>query len=77
MGSTTIFRDGDGKDAEPLGLRSPEAAAKIGVSESTLYRLRMAGRIPFVKLDGSVIYRVDSLEKFLRESERREVPHTR
>ena len=54
---------------EPIGLRPAEAAAKLGISITTLYRLRVAGRIPFVKLDGAVIYRVASLDQFLRDSE--------
>ena len=71
MDSETFYRD-DGNDAgEPIGLRPAEAAARLGISVTTLYRLRVAGRIPFVKLDGAVIYRVASLDKFLLESEQR------
>lgn len=71
MDSKTFYRD-DGDDAgEAIGLRPAEAAARLGISVTTLYRLRVAGRIPFVKLDGAVIYRVASLDKFLLESEQR------
>lgn len=71
MDSKTFYRD-DGDDVgEAIGLRPAEAAARLGISVTTLYRLRVAGRIPFVKLDGAVIYRVASLDKFLLESEQR------
>lgn len=49
--------------------RSRFAAAKLGISESTLDRLRKAGRIPFVKLDGAILYRVASLDQLLLKSE--------
>ena len=69
MDSKTFFKDGAGDAGEPIGLRPAEAAARLGISITTLYRLRVAGRIPFVKLDGAVIYRVASLDQFLRDSE--------
>jgi excisionase family DNA binding protein len=69
MDSKTFFKDGAGDAGEPIGLRPAEAAARLGISTTTLYRLRVAGRIPFVKLDGAVIYRVASLDQFLRDSE--------
>ncbi len=69
MDSKSFFKDGDGDDGEPIGLRPAEAAARLGISTTALYRLRVAGRIPFVKLGGAVIHRVASLDQFLRESE--------
>jgi excisionase family DNA binding protein len=74
MGSKTFYKDGD--DGEPIGLRPVEAAARLGISVTTLYRLRVAGRIPFVKLDGAVIFRVASLDQFLLESEERRTQDT-
>ena len=68
MDSKTFYKD-DGDDGEPLAVRPRQAAAKLGISESTLDRLRKAGRIPFVKLDGAILYRVASLDKFLVEAE--------
>ena len=71
MDSKTFYRDDGGEAGEPLAVRPRIAAAKLGVSESTLDRLRKAGRIPFVKLDGAILYRVASLDQFLLESEQR------
>ena len=71
MDSKTFFKDGDGDAGEPLAVRPRQAAAKLGISESTLDRLRKAGRIPFVKLDGAILYRVASLDQFLLQSEQR------
>lgn len=71
MDSKTFYRD-DGDDVgEPLAVRPRAAAAKLGISESTLDRLRKAGRVPFVKLDGAILYRVASLNQFLLEAEQR------
>ena len=69
MDSKSFYRDDDA--GEPLALRARQAAAKLGISESTLDRLRKAGRIPFVKLDGAILYRVASLDQFLLDSEQR------
>jgi len=71
MDSKSFFKEGggDGDAGEPIGLRPAEAAARLGISITALYRLRVAGRIPFVKLDGAVIHSVASLEQFLRDSE--------
>jgi len=71
MDSESFYKNDDGDTDEPIGHSPLEAAARLSISESTLYRLRMAGRIPFVKLDGRVIYRVASLDQFLLESEQR------
>jgi excisionase family DNA binding protein len=76
MDSKTFFRD-DGADAsEPLTVRGQQAADMLGISQSTLDRLRKKGRIPFVKLDGAVLYRVASLEQFLLQAEQRLTPDT-
>ncbi len=70
MDSKGFYKDDD-FDGEPLAVRPRVAAAKLGVSESTLDRLRRAGRVPFVKLDNAILYRVASLDQFLLESEQR------
>jgi excisionase family DNA binding protein len=75
MDSKTFYKD-DGDDGEPIGLRPAEAAARLGISVTTLYRLRIAGRIPFVKLDGAVLFRVASLDQFLLEHEQRTTQDT-
>ena len=76
MDSKTFYKE-DGSDVgEPLAVRPRIAAATRGISESTLDRLRKAGRIPFVKLGGATLYRVASLDAFLLESEQRITPDT-
>jgi len=76
MDSSTFYRADDADASEPLALRPRLAAQKLGISESTLDRLRKAGRIPFVKLGGATLYRVASLDAFLLESEQRITPDT-
>jgi excisionase family DNA binding protein len=71
MDSKSFYKDDDGDAGEPLAVRPRVAAARLGISESTLDRLRKAGRIPFVKLDGAILYRVASLDRFLLEAEQR------
>ncbi|MFM8292719.1 MAG: helix-turn-helix domain-containing protein [Planctomycetia bacterium] len=71
MDSKSFYKDDVGDAGEPLAVRPRIAAAKLGISESTLDRLRKAGRVPFVKLDGAILYRVASLDQFLLESEQR------
>ena len=76
MDSKAFYKDGDAEAGEPLAVRPRVAAQKLGISESTLDRLRKAGRIPFVKLGGATLYRVASLDAFLLESEQRITPDT-
>lgn len=71
MDSKTFYKDDDRVAGEPLAVRPRVAAAKLGIGESTLDRLRKAGRIPYVKLDGAILYRVASLDQFLLDSEQR------
>ena len=76
MDSKTFYRADDADAGEPLAVRPRVAAKKLGISESTLDRLRKAGRIPYVKLAGAILYRVESLEAFLRQSEQQATPDT-
>lgn len=69
MDSKTFYSDDSPEAREPLGLRPRQAAAKLGVSISTLERLTKAGRIPRVKLPRGVVYRVAALDEFLRQAE--------
>lgn len=65
-----FYRD-DGTDAgEPLALRPRQAAARLGISVSTLERLTRAGEIPRIKLGNSVLYRVPALDAWLQSCER-------
>lgn len=52
-----------------LALRPREAARSLGVSESTLYRLRMAGKLASIKVGAAILYRVADLESFLTSQE--------
>ena len=76
MDSKNFYRADDADVGEPLAVRPRVAAKKLGISESTLDRLRKAGRIPFVKLGNATLYRVESLEAFLRQSEQQATPDT-
>lgn len=54
------------KDAvQPLALRPRDAARALGVSESTLARLKSSGDLPFVRLGTSVLFAVDDLRAWL------------
>lgn len=68
MSCKKLFRNQESKIA-PLALRPRDAAAALGISPSTLDRLTRAGRIPHVKINRLVLYRVDSLQKWLEERE--------
>lgn len=70
MDSTTFYSDDSPEAREPLGLRPRQAAKKIGVSIRTLERLTQAGLIPRIKLPRGVIYRIESLDAYLRQAER-------
>lgn len=47
-----------------------EAAEALGVSPSTLDRLRREAGLPSVKLDGLVLFRPEALQKWAAENER-------
>ena len=69
MDSKTFYSD-DASDAlAPLSLRPRQAAAKLGISVSTLERLTKAGEIPRVKVGNTVVYRVASLDAWLKSRE--------
>jgi len=69
MDSTTFYSDDAPEAREPLGLRPRQAAKKLGISVSTLERLTKAGEIPRVKRGNTVVYRVASLEAWLKSRE--------
>lgn len=50
---------------EPLCLRPPQAAARLGVSVKTLYRMLGAGEIRFVKARGATLIPTAELEAWV------------
>ena len=60
---------GQHDSCEPLSLRPRQAAARLGVSVSTLNRLTRAGRIQSITFGNIVLYRVESLRKWLESQE--------
>jgi len=54
---------------EPLSLRPRQAAAWLGVSVSTLNRLTRAKRIPRLTVGRVVLYRMETLRKWLEHQE--------
>jgi len=70
MDSKPIYVDGDGeKDVRPLAVRPQKAAEMLGISISTLRRLTIAGEFPKFKHDGTVFYRVATLDAWLAQRE--------
>ena len=55
--------------ATQLSLRPREAARALGVSERWLWEQTKAGEIPRIKLPKGVVYRVASLEAWLKSRE--------
>jgi len=48
-------------------LNSKQVAKMLSISSVTLFRLRAAGRLPFVKIGGSYRYRIGDITKILKE----------
>ena len=57
--------DGDGK----ILLNKSEAAEALGVSVSTVDRLRRDAGLPVVKLEGLVMFRPEALKQWARDKE--------
>ena len=53
----------------PLALRPREAAAVLSISVPTLDRLTKAGAISVCKVGGCRLYRVETLDAYLRSCE--------
>ena len=68
MDSKQFFRKQEEK-IDPLALRPRDAAAALGISPSTLDRLTKDGQIPHVKINRLVLYRVETLRRWLEERE--------
>ena len=51
-------------------LRSSEIQELLHISASTLQTMRIAGKIPYTKLSGILLYDVEQIEKILTENTR-------
>lgn len=60
---------GQRDSGEPLSLRPRQAAARLGVSVSTLYRLTRAEKIPRLTVGRIVLYRMETLLRWLENRE--------
>jgi len=54
---------------EPFALKAREAAVLTRISERVLYSLTSEGEIPCVRIGRAVLYRPESLKKWLKERE--------
>jgi excisionase family DNA binding protein len=59
---------------EPLAVRGTEAARMLGVSLSTIDRLRRAGKLPTAKIDGVRVYPIEGLHSLIRAHEEAGAP---
>lgn len=55
-----------------LALRSREAAKALGVSERTLWSWTHSGEVPHIRRDGTILYPVDDLRRWLSEQAQKE-----
>lgn len=46
-----------------------EVAMYIRVSESKIYRMVRSNSLPFIKIDGKYLFRVSSINEFLKSNE--------
>ncbi len=53
----------------PEALGMDDASAFIGVSRSTLWALTKEGKLPFIKIAGRRLVRVEALRQFLKDRE--------
>lgn len=53
---------------EVLAVRGPEAARVLSVSQSTLDRLRRAGKLPSLKVNGTRLFPLEGLRAFIAQS---------
>ncbi len=65
---TSIKENSSGLDVDGIRcMRSSAVCSALGISETTLYRMRKANQIGFVLKNGSYFYRVSDVMKFLKE----------
>jgi excisionase family DNA binding protein len=60
---------GSAKTIPPLSVGLEDAAKLIGISGRTLWTMVDRGEVPHVKLGGRLLFRVESLDKWLEERE--------
>ena len=48
---------------------SHKAAELLGVSERTVWKLKGAGKLPYVNIGGRTLFRPETLEKYIEEQE--------
>lgn len=62
---------------DPILLKSSEAAARLGISTTTLFRYVKAGRIECICVEkNSVYFTVDALEEFVQRHRKRYCPRS-
>jgi len=57
-------------EIEPLVVSLATAAKLLGVSDRHLRTLTKEGTVPFVKLGGRILFRIESLNRMLAEIEK-------
>lgn len=62
------------RDSEPLLLTPREAAQRLAISESSLYRLTSSGQVPCVRVGRLVRYSVETLRKWIEDRESAQPP---
>jgi len=60
--------------SEPLLLRKREVVQLLGISSRSLDRLLASGRLPRVRISGSVRIRVEDVRELVERSRERPVP---
>jgi excisionase family DNA binding protein len=64
-----VYHDPFKKPTAPILVDENEAARLLGLSAKTLYNMRRAGQLPFVRVRGRIMYRPVALEKWAESIE--------
>jgi excisionase family DNA binding protein len=62
------------RSEDGLLLRSREAAKRMSISERTLFKLTRSGSLPCVRIGQCVRYSVETIQKWIRETESNNLP---
>ncbi len=54
---------------ERLTVNAAEAAEMLGVSARTVFQLTKAGKLPHKRLGGRVVYPIETLRRFINETD--------
>jgi hypothetical protein len=54
--------------ADPLVVTEREAARRLGISPRTMWTMRNAGQVPFIKIRGAVRYAVTDLIELIERN---------